>query len=98
MAKGRKSVKGKMRASHILVPKYKQITEIKKMLDDGADFAELARKYSQCPSKKRGGDLGWFTRNQMVPEFEKAVLELKVGEISEPVKTQFGWHIIKRTG
>ncbi|MHA1341952.1 MAG: peptidylprolyl isomerase [Promethearchaeota archaeon] len=89
---------GKMRASHILVPKHSKLLEIKKMLENGEKFENLARKFSECPSKKRGGDLGWFTKGQMVKEFEDAVRSLKIGEISEPVKTQFGWHLIKRTG
>jgi len=93
-----KSSGGKMRASHILVPKHSQLLEIKKKLDNGEKFEDLARTYSQCPSKKRGGDLGWFSKGQMVKEFEEAVKALKIGEISEPVKTQFGWHLIKRTG
>jgi peptidyl-prolyl cis-trans isomerase C len=89
---------GKMRASHILVPKHKKLIEIMDKIDGGADFKEMARKFSECPSKKKGGDLGFFAKGQMVPEFEKAVKSLKVGEVSEPVKTQFGWHLIKRTG
>jgi parvulin-like peptidyl-prolyl isomerase len=57
-------------------------------------FAELAKANSDCPSKEKGGDLGEFTRGQMVPEFDKAAFELPVGKLSEPVKTQFGWHLI----
>jgi peptidyl-prolyl cis-trans isomerase C len=89
---------GKMRASHILVPKHSQLLKIIDKLDAGQKFESLAREFSECPSKKKGGDLGFFTRGKMVPEFERAVLSLKVGQISEPVKTQFGWHLIKRTG
>ena len=88
-----------MRASHILMNKYQKASTVLEEIKNGGDFAELAKKYSECPSKKRGGDLGFFTKRQMVPEFEKAVLALKVGELyHEPVKTKFGYHIIKRTG
>ncbi len=93
-----KSSGGKMRASHILVPKHGQLLKIIDKLDAGDQFETLAKEFSQCPSKKKGGDLGFFEKGAMVPEFEKAVRSLKVGEISEPVKTQFGWHLIKRTG
>ncbi len=88
----------KIRASHILVEKQSQALKIEAELKAGADFRELAKKYSTCPSGKRGGDLGQFGRGQMVKEFEQAAYALKVGEISEPIKTQFGYHIIKRTG
>ena len=93
-----KSAGGKMRASHILVPKHSHLLKIMDKLDAGQKFKDLAREFSECSSKKRGGDLGYFTRGQMVPEFEKAVRALKIGEISEPEKTKHGWHLIKRTG
>ncbi len=100
MGKKKKASGGKMRASHILVEKHSQAVElIRRITEEGEDFARLAREYSSCPSKKKGGDLGWFTRGQMVPEFERAVLALEVGQVTrDPVKTQFGYHIIKRTG
>jgi peptidyl-prolyl cis-trans isomerase C len=89
----------KIKASHILVEKQSQALKILQELDGGSDFKELARKYSTCPSGKRGGDLGSFGRGQMVKPFEDAAFKLNVGEVTKnPVKTQFGYHIIKRTG
>ncbi len=96
--KGKKVKAGHMRASHILVKKLSIAEEIKEDIDSGADFAKLARQYSECPSKKRGGDLGEFKRGDMVKEFETAVMKLKIGEVSSPVKTVHGYHVIKRTG
>lgn len=97
-SKGGKVPGGQVRASHILVDKLSVAQEIKAELEQGASFTKLAESYSNCPSKKRGGDLGVFGKGQMVPEFEKAVYSMKVGEISDPVKTKHGYHIIKRTG
>ena len=72
--------------------------EIRKELDQGGDFAKLAEKYSDDPgSKSRGGDLGFFTRERMVPEFSKAAFSQKIGEISQPVRSTFGYHIIRVT-
>ncbi|RMF10409.1 MAG: peptidylprolyl isomerase [Alphaproteobacteria bacterium] len=84
-----------LRARHILVKSEEDARDIVEQLARGRDFAELAREKSAGPSKSQGGDLGYFTKGQMVPEFEAAVLKLKKGEVSEPVKTQFGWHVIK---
>ena len=64
-------------------------------LKKGADFAELAKKKSKDPGASDGGDLGFFTKDQMVPEFSAAAFELEPGKISDPVKSQFGWHVIK---
>ncbi len=74
----------------------KKAKEIRKKLLAGADFSEMARKYSEDPgTKDRGGELGLFARGQMIPEFEEAVFKLKVGEISPPIKTRFGYHLVK---
>ena len=88
----------KIRASHILVEKQSQAIKVQEELKAGANFSELARKYSTCPSGKRGGDLGQFGRGQMVKEFEVVAFALKPGQVSGPVKTKLGYHIIKRTG
>ncbi len=96
----KKTKGGKVRASHILVEKHSQAVElIRKIAEEGDDFAKTARSFSSCSSKKKGGDLGWFGKGQMVAEFEKAVFSMNVGQVTrDPVKTQFGYHIIKRTG
>ena len=82
-------------ASHILVETAEEAQAIVEELNGGADFAETAIAKSTGPSGPRGGDLGWFGSGRMVPEFETAVVTLEPGEISEPVQTQFGWHVIK---
>jgi len=90
---------GKVRASHILVEKHSQALALISKIREGVDFKSVAQQHSTCPSKKKGGDLGWFTKGQMVPEFESAAFGLSVGAMTnEPVKTKFGYHIIKRTG
>lgn len=81
-------------ASHILVKSEDEAKALKAQLDDGADFAEMAREHSTGPTGPNGGALGWFGKGQMVPEFENAVLGLEKGQISEPVQTQFGWHLV----
>jgi len=87
-----------IRASHILVKKFQQAEQILEEVRSSGDFKALAKKHSECPSGKKGGDLGKFGRGQMVKEFEKAAFALNKGEISGLVKTKFGYHIIKRTG
>ncbi|SHH51014.1 peptidylprolyl isomerase [Marivita hallyeonensis] len=81
-------------ASHILVETQEDAVAIVDELDNGADFAEVAREKSTGPSGPNGGQLGWFGPGMMVPEFQAAVETLEVGEISAPVQTQFGWHVI----
>ena len=81
-------------AAHILVETEDEAKAIKTELDSGADFAALAKEKSTGPSGPNGGDLGWFEKGMMVPEFEEAVLALEPGQVSDPVKTQFGWHVI----
>lgn len=81
-------------ASHILVETQEEALAIKEELDNGADFAEMAREKSTGPSGPSGGSLGWFGKGMMVPPFEEAVIALEPGEVSQPVQTQFGWHVI----
>ena len=87
----------KLRASHILVPTLSEATFIKDALSKGAAFAELAKIHSKCPSGKNGGALGEFDHGVMVPIFEHATIATPVGSVSEPIQTQFGFHLILRT-
>ena len=87
----------KVHCAHILVKTEKEAQNILERLKREEKFANIAKEVSLCPSKKRGGDLGTFSRGQMVKEFEKAAFTLRKGETSEIVKTQFGYHIIKKT-
>lgn len=83
-------------ARHILVDNEDLAKQIKDKLKNGGDFAALAKEHSKDPgSKDNGGDLGYFTKGQMVPQFEEAVFSMNKGDVSEPIKTQFGWHVIK---
>ncbi len=87
--------KEQVKAKHILVDEEAMAQKIAGELEEGKAFEEAAREYSTCPSKENGGDLGYFGRGQMVPEFEKAAFEGAVGELIGPVKTQFGYHLIQ---
>ncbi|MEI7206358.1 peptidylprolyl isomerase [Dickeya dianthicola] len=82
-------------ALHILVDTEQQATDILSQLEKGADFQQLAKKHSTCPSKHNGGDLGEFRKGDMVPDFDKAVFSCELLKPVGPVKTQFGYHIIK---
>ena len=84
-----------VRAEHILVQTEAQAIVLESKIKNGESFEALAKQYSMCPSGRQGGDLGYFGRGQMVPEFDNAAFNMAIGEVSEPVKTQFGWHIIK---
>jgi peptidyl-prolyl cis-trans isomerase C len=86
------------RASHILVKDEALAKEVLKKLKTGGNFESLAREFSTCPSKSSGGDLGWFGPGKMVSGFEEAVKRLGNGSVSDLVRTQFGYHIIKKTG
>lgn len=86
-----------VQASHILVDTEEKANEVIAKLNDGAKFADMAMEYSSCPSKDRGGDLGLFGQGQMVPEFEAAAFGAELNQISEPVQTQFGYHVITVT-
>ena len=84
----------KVNASHILVKTKEEADHILQLVKLGQSFEKLAGEKSLCPSKKKGGSLGWFTKGMMVPEFDKACFNGKKGDILE-VKTQFGWHVIR---
>ncbi len=86
----------KASARHILVGTEDEATELKQQIEGGADFGDLAKQHSQCPSGQQGGSLGEFSQGQMVPEFDQVVFgDLPIGTVSEPVKTQFGFHLIE---
>ncbi len=88
----------KIQAKHILVEKKTLAEDIIEQINAGERFEELAKKYSTCPSRKKGGSLGEFGRGKMVREFEQAAFSLQKGQVTQvPVKTKFGYHIIKRT-
>jgi peptidyl-prolyl cis-trans isomerase C len=84
-------------ARHILVDTQEQCVELRNQIEAGADFAEVARTHSQCPSGQRGGELGTFGKGQMVREFEDVVFSADVGVVQGPVQTQFGYHLIEVT-
>ena len=84
----------KIQARHILVAAKELAEEIKQKLDDGEELAKLAEQYSECPSKKRGGDLGWFGKGAMVRPFEVAAFSAQEGDVVGPLKTEVGWHLV----
>ncbi len=86
----------KISARHILAKNEYEALDLVKKLEDGADFAELAQKFSLCPSRSQGGNLGEFGRGRMVESFDSAAFQLQVLEVSKPVRTQFGYHLIQR--
>lgn len=86
-----------MRLSHILVPHQYQAEDLLRQLADSKDFAELAKKHSQCPSRVRGGDLGDIDLGRLDPDFAEAARALEAGQTSGVVRTQFGYHLIRRT-
>lgn len=93
---GSAKVEEEVRARHILVDSKEKARELFEKVAYGTDFAELAKQNSKDPgSKDQGGDLGYFSRGQMVPQFEEAAFKLQKGEVSQPFETQFGWHILK---
>jgi peptidyl-prolyl cis-trans isomerase C len=87
----------KATARHILVDSEEQCQSLKNEIEGGADFADLAKQHSSCPSGQRGGDLGEFGPGMMVPEFDKVVFSADVGTVQGPVKTQFGYHLLEVT-
>lgn len=87
----------KASARHILVDNEGLCASLKQQIADGADFADLAKEHSSCPSGKQGGGLGEFGPGQMVPEFDKVVFSAPVNEVQGPVKTQFGFHLLEVT-
>ncbi len=85
------------KARHILVATEAQCAELKSKIEAGADFADIAKQHSSCPSSRQGGDLGEFGPGQMVPEFDKVVFSAAVNTVQGPVKTQFGYHLLEVT-
>lgn len=84
-------------ARHLLVSTEEQCLDLKKQIDAGADFAEIARQHSSCPSGRNGGDLGSFGPGQMVKEFDTVVFSAPLNTVQGPVKTQFGYHLLEVT-
>ena len=83
-----------VRASHLLVRTEEEAKKLREEILNGASLAEIASKESMDPSGRNGGDLGFFTKGQMVKEFEDAAFSLPLNEVSQPIKTQFGWHLL----
>ncbi|MCP4269751.1 MAG: peptidylprolyl isomerase [Candidatus Brocadiaceae bacterium] len=88
---------GTARARHILVSSQEECDKLKEQIEGGANFEEVAKEHSTCPSGQSGGDLGEFSPGQMVPEFDKVVFSEEVGTVHGPVKTDFGYHLIEIT-
>ena len=86
-----------VRASHLLVGTEEEAAQCRQEILDGATFADVAKRVSKCPSSAQGGDLGYFTRGRMVPQFDAVAFDLPQGELSPPVQTQFGWHLLTVT-
>lgn len=84
-------------ARHILVDSEEKCNELKDQIANGADFADVAKEHSNCPSGGSGGDLGQFGPGMMVPEFDKVVFSAEIGSVEGPVKTQFGYHLLEVT-
>lgn len=84
-------------ARHILVSTEEQCNELKQQIENGADFAALAKEHSSCPSGQQGGALGTFSPGQMVKEFDQVVFSADIGKVQGPVKTQFGYHLVEVT-
>ena len=87
----------KASARHILVPSETDCNTLKNLIENGDDFAEIAKQHSKCPSGKQGGALGEFSPGQMVKEFDEVVFSGEIGKVLGPVKTQFGYHLIEIT-
>jgi peptidyl-prolyl cis-trans isomerase C len=87
----------KAKARHILVTTQEECEDLKTKIEDGGDFADVAKQHSQCPSGQQGGDLGEFGPGQMVPEFDTVVFSADIGKVVGPVQTQFGFHLIEVT-
>lgn len=86
------------KASHILVGDQALARKLQQEIKQGARFEDMAKRHSTCPSKSSGGDLGWFGPGKMVKEFETACSKNGIGTVTDPVRTQFGYHLIKVTG
>lgn len=84
-------------ARHILVPDEARCLELKTQIESGTDFADAAKEHSECPSGAKGGDLGTFSKGQMVPEFDQVVFNEELNTVHGPVKTQFGYHLLEIT-
>jgi peptidyl-prolyl cis-trans isomerase C len=84
-------------ARHILVDTQQQCEELKQQIEAGADFAQVAKEHSKCPSGRQGGDLGAFSPGQMVAQFDTVVFNEAIGQVHGPVQTQFGYHLIEIT-